>query len=82
MLRVASDVGGTFTDLVYFEIDEKTGKALNIKTAKSNTTPSGYEIGVFDTLNKEKVDDIHSIIKPGANMVLKVGKRKFLRIIK
>ena len=32
MLRVASDVGGTFTDLVYFEIDEKTGKALNIKT--------------------------------------------------
>ena len=56
MLRVASDVGGTFTDLVYFEIDEKTGKALNIKTAKSNTTPSGYEIGVFDTLNKAKVD--------------------------
>ena len=56
MLRVASDVGGTFTDLVYFEIDEKTGKALNIKTAKSNTTPIGYEIGVFDTLNKEKVD--------------------------
>ena len=35
---------------------KKTGKALNIKTAKSNTTPSGYEIGVFDTLNKAKVD--------------------------
>ena len=24
MIRVATDVGGTFTDLVYFEIDEKT----------------------------------------------------------
>ena len=34
MLRVASDVGGTFRDLVYFEIDEKTGKALNIKLLK------------------------------------------------
>ena len=34
MLRVATDVGGTFTDLVYFEIDEKSGKALSIKTAK------------------------------------------------
>jgi N-methylhydantoinase A/oxoprolinase/acetone carboxylase beta subunit len=27
MIRVATDVGGTFTDLVYFEIDEKTKKA-------------------------------------------------------
>ena len=33
-------------------------------------------------LDKEKVDDIHSTIEPGENMVLKVGKRKFLRIIK
>ncbi len=27
MIRVATDVGGTFTDLVYFEIDKKTKKA-------------------------------------------------------
>ena len=33
-------------------------------------------------LDKEKVDDIHTTIEPGENMVLKVGKRKFLRIIK
>ncbi len=33
-------------------------------------------------LDKEKVDDIHSTIEPGENVVLKVGKRKFLRIIK
>ena len=42
MLRIASDVGGTFTDLAYFEIDEKSGKAQNIKTAKSDTTPVSY----------------------------------------
>ena len=30
MIRVATDVGGTFTDLVYFEIDKKT-KNLKIQ---------------------------------------------------
>ena len=56
MYRVATDVGGTFTDLVYFEIEKSTGKALKIKTAKSDTTPSSYEKGVFDTINKVNVD--------------------------
>ena len=61
MLRVASDVGGTFTDLVYFEVDKQTGKAGNVKTAKSDTTPSSYEIAVFDTINKSKIDISESI---------------------
>ena len=61
MFRVATDVGGTFTDLVYFEIDKSTGKALKIKTAKSDTTPSSYEKGVFDTINKVNVDIEKSI---------------------
>ena len=56
MLRVATDVGGTFTDLVYFEIDEKSGKALSIKTAKSDTTPSSYEKGVFDAYIQNEFD--------------------------
>ncbi|PPR47735.1 MAG: Acetophenone carboxylase gamma subunit [Alphaproteobacteria bacterium MarineAlpha5_Bin9] len=55
MLRIATDVGGTFTDLVYFEIDDNNGKALSIKTAKSDTTPSSYEKGVFDAITKAKV---------------------------
>ena len=49
-MRVATAVGGTFTDLVYFEVDQKTGKAGNIKIAKSDTTPPSYEIGVFNTI--------------------------------
>ena len=61
MYRVATDVGGTFTDLVYFEIDAKSGKALSIKTAKSDTTPSSYEKGVFDTINKANVNIEKSI---------------------
>ena len=30
-IRAASDVGGTFTDLVYFVIDEQSGKITDIK---------------------------------------------------
>ena len=61
MLRVASDVGGTFTDLVYFEVDKQSGQAGIIQTAKSDTTPNSYEIAVFDTINKSKVDIAESI---------------------
>ena len=61
MLRVASDVGGTFTDLVYFEVDKQSGQAGIIQTAKSDTTPNSYEIAVFDTINKSKVDISESI---------------------
>ena len=32
-------------------------------------------------INKKKVDDIHAILTPGADQVIKVGKRKFLKIV-
>ena len=46
--RVATDVGGTFTDLVAFETGEK---GMRIVTAKSHTTPPNFEQGVLDVLN-------------------------------
>ena len=33
-------------------------------------------------INKEKVEDIHTTLEPGEKLVIKVGKRKFLRITK
>ena len=56
MIRVATDVGGTFTDLVYFEIDEKTKIAKKTSVAKSDTTPPNYENGVFDCIAKSKIN--------------------------
>ena len=53
--RVATDVGGTFTDLVVFETDEATGEA-HIRTAKSDTTPPDFEQGVLNVLEKGGVD--------------------------
>lgn len=54
-LRVATDVGGTFTDLVVFETDHATGTA-RVRTAKSDTTPPDFERGVLNVLAKGKVD--------------------------
>lgn len=53
--RVATDVGGTFTDLVCFETDHETGESRVI-TAKSDTTPPNFEAGVLNVLEKGGVD--------------------------
>lgn len=49
-MRVATDIGGTFTDLVYVD---KNGQ---IGIAKSNTTPPNFEKGVLDVIKKSGVD--------------------------
>ena len=38
-IRAATDVGGTFTDLVYYEVDTATGRGGTVQTAKVDTTP-------------------------------------------
>lgn len=53
-IRVATDVGGTFTDLVYFRTDPSTG-AQEIITAKADTTPPNFEQGVLNVLHKADV---------------------------
>ena len=53
--RVATDVGGTFTDLVCFELDPESGRSA-VRTAKSATTPPDYERGMMDVLEKGRVD--------------------------
>ena len=52
--RAATDVGGTFTDLVAFE----TGAdgALRVITAKTDTTPPNFEQGVLNVLEKGGID--------------------------
>ena len=54
-IRVATDVGGTFTDLVCFESDKTTGE-VKVITAKSDTTPPNFEAGVLNVLEKGGVD--------------------------
>ncbi|EGK12925.1 hydantoin utilization protein A [Desmospora sp. 8437] len=49
-MRVATDIGGTFTDLVYVD-----GEG-NVGVAKSPTTPPNFEQGVIDVIRKSGVD--------------------------
>ncbi|HHT63665.1 MAG TPA: hydantoinase/oxoprolinase family protein [Clostridia bacterium] len=49
-MRVATDIGGTFTDLVSVD---KHGK---ITVAKSHTTPPNFEQGVINVISKSQVD--------------------------
>jgi len=50
-MRIASDIGGTFTDLVY--LDERTGE---VGLTKAPTTPAHFAEGVVDTLRKAQID--------------------------
>ena len=50
-MRVASDIGGTFTDLAY--LDEETGR---VGMTKVSTTPADFSEAVVGTLRKAGVD--------------------------
>ena len=52
--RVATDVGGTFTDLVRFDIHPESGQS-RVTTAKTSTTPPDFERGVLAVLDKAEV---------------------------
>ena len=54
-IRAASDVGGTFTDLVYFEVDDDTGEVRSVETEKAHTTPPNFDQGVADAFEKAGV---------------------------
>lgn len=54
-LRIATDVGGTFTDLVCFARDPASGRQV-VRTAKADTTPPGFEQGVLDVLGKAGIE--------------------------
>lgn len=54
-MRASSDVGGTFTDLVYYSVDPATGACGTVQTAKADTTPPNFEQGVLDALDKTGV---------------------------
>lgn len=55
-IRLATDVGGTFTDLVYYQIDEASGQIHSLKAVKAHTTPPNFEKGVLNAIGKAEID--------------------------
>uniref|UniRef100_UPI0026157CB7 hydantoinase/oxoprolinase family protein n=1 Tax=uncultured Maritalea sp. TaxID=757249 RepID=UPI0026157CB7 len=56
-IRLATDVGGTFTDLVFYEVDAEHGVVNGIKAVKSHTTPPNFEKGVLAAVEKAGIDE-------------------------
>jgi N-methylhydantoinase A len=76
-IRVATDVGGTFTDLVYFVSDPATG-AQEVVTAKADTTPPDFERGVLEVLARSglALEDIESLAHGTTVVINALAERK------
>ncbi|WP_174727031.1 hydantoinase/oxoprolinase family protein [Mesobacillus harenae] len=71
-MRVATDVGGTFTDLVYMTDEGQIG------FEKSSTTPPNFEQGVLDVLEKSQIayGDIETFIHGTTVIINALTERK------
>lgn len=50
-MRVATDIGGTFTDLVSFDYDPDNKEVTSVKVSKASTTPGEFEKGIINAIN-------------------------------
>ena len=73
MWRLASDIGGTFTDLVYF--NETTG---DLGIAKSLTTPRELTQGVLDTIRISQIvpGEVGFFVHGGTTVINVITERK------
>ncbi|WP_299671230.1 hydantoinase/oxoprolinase family protein [uncultured Polaribacter sp.] len=55
-MRVATDIGGTFTDLVFFDYDSVTKEVRKVEVSKSSTTPGEFEKGILNAIEKIDLD--------------------------
>jgi len=72
-MRIATDIGGTFTDLV--SIDEKNGRMV---AEKSHTTPPNFEQGVLDVIDKSGLspESIDTFIHGTTTIINALTERK------
>jgi N-methylhydantoinase A len=76
MLRVATDIGGTFTDLVFVTPDGE------VVTGKSHTTPAQFEKGVMDVISASGIEpsDFASFVHGTTIVINAITERKGARV--
>jgi len=76
MLRVATDIGGTFTDLVFVTPDGE------VVTGKSHTTPAQFEKGVMDVIAASHVEpsEFASFVHGTTIVINAITERKGARV--
>lgn len=75
-MKIATDIGGTFTDLA--SVNEKG----EIITAKDHTTPEQYELGVMNVINKSGIShkDIDTFIHGSTIVINTLTERKGAKV--
>lgn len=75
-MRVATDIGGTFTDLVYADNNGNFG------VAKAHTTPSNFEEGVMNVLQKSMInpESIEMFIHGSTVIINALTERKGVKV--
>lgn len=51
-MRVATDVGGTFTDLVAYDVDARNGRISGLRVSKTDTTYPNFDEGVMEAVRR------------------------------
>jgi N-methylhydantoinase A len=76
MLRVATDIGGTFTDLVFVTPDGE------VVAGKSHTTPAQFEKGVMDVISASDIEpsEFASFVHGTTIVINAITERKGARI--
>lgn len=76
MGRLATDIGGTFTDLVYFDEEDSS-----LQVAKSLTTPNDLTQGVIDTIELAAVNrtEVDFFVHGGTTVINAITERKGAR---
>ena len=76
MLRVATDIGGTFTDLVFVTPNGE------VVTGKSHTTPDQFEKGVMDVIAAHKVNpsEFESFVHGTTIVINAITERKGAKV--
>ena len=76
MLRVATDIGGTFTDLVFVTPDGE------VVTGKSHTTPAQFEKGVMDVISANGISpgDFASFVHGTTIVINAITERKGAKV--
>lgn len=77
-MRIATDIGGTFTDMVVFDYDKKSNAFQSIKAFKSDTTPNNFEEGIINTLRLGEVNlnDVHFLVHGTTVVINALTERK------
>lgn len=81
-IRLASDVGGTFTDIVKCTTDYASGEILGLHSLKVDTTPGEYERGILEGIRQSDspLGEVEAILHGATVVINALTERKGAKV--